>query len=84
MALKEYFEFHDRTKVIYGPGTASQAGSEASLLGATRALIVTDKIIRGLGFADTVAKSVKDAGLEVVLIFDEVPQDSSVAVIQKV
>jgi len=84
MALKEYFEFHDRTKVIYGPGTAAQAGQEASLLGATRALIVTDKIIRGLGFADTVAKSVTDAGLKVVMIYDDVPQDSSVQVIQKV
>ncbi len=84
MALKEYFEFHDRTKVVYGPGTATQAGSEATLLGGTRALVVTDKIIRGLGFADTVVSSLESAGVKVVQVFDEVPQDSSVQLIQQV
>lgn len=82
MALKEYFEFHDRTKVIFGAGTLEQAGREAARLGGTRALVVTDGIIRGLGFADAAAKSLTDAGVEVTRIFDEVPQDSGVEMIQ--
>lgn len=82
MALKEYFEFHDRTKVIYGPGTTAQAGQEAKNLGGTRALVITDKIINGLGYADAVVKSLKDAGVAVAKVFDDVPQDSSVRIIQ--
>ncbi|HOX27530.1 MAG TPA: iron-containing alcohol dehydrogenase [bacterium] len=82
MALPEYFQFQDRTKVIYGQGTLSSVGEEAKLAGGAKALIVTDKIISKLGYAETVANSLRDAGIEVVMTYDDVPQDSSATMIQ--
>ena len=81
MALPEYFEFHDRTKLIYGQGAIAQTGDEAKLLGGTKAALITDSIISKLGFADTVKKSLEDAGVEVVLVRDDIPQDSDVGII---
>ncbi|HOC94169.1 MAG TPA: iron-containing alcohol dehydrogenase [bacterium] len=84
MALAEYFQFLDRTKVIYGPGTLESAGDEVRLLGGTKALIVTDAIIRKLGYVDTAISSLKSAGVEVVAIIDDVPQDSGAQYIQNI
>lgn len=81
MQFQEYFEFHDRTKLVYGPGTIKQAGREARLLGGARAVLITDGVIHGLGFPNTIIKSLEDAGIEVVLVRDDVPQDSSVTII---
>ncbi len=81
MPLQEYFEFHDKTKLVYGPGTIDQAGTEAKLIGGTKAVLITDDVIRGLGFPDTVIESFEDAGIDVVLVRDDIPQDSNVGII---
>ncbi len=47
-----------------------------------RALIVTDKVIRKLGFVEKVAKYLKEAGMEVE-VFDEVEPEPSVETVMK-
>jgi len=84
MPLTEYFEFHDRTKMIYGPDTLNQVGEEAVKLGGKKALIVTDEVIRKLGYPDAAAKSLEAEGVEVVLIRDDVPQDSDATLINDI
>lgn len=84
MPLPEYFEFQDRTKMIFGEKTIDQVGDEAALLGGTKALIVTDAVVGKLGFVERITKSLKSAGIEAVMVFDEVPVDSDAAVVQKV
>ena len=83
MPLPEYFTFQTRTKIVFGENVLDQVGTEAELLGGTKAIIVTDKIVRGLGFADRIKQSLEDAGLEVVDIFDDVPVDSDLEVCKK-
>lgn len=64
-----------------GIGSASEAGGQAKALGATKALLVTDKGITATGMADTIKKQVEAAGVEVV-IFDGAepnPTDLNVA-----
>jgi alcohol dehydrogenase class IV len=57
-------------------------GFEFSKEGAARPLIVTDEVIRGTGLIEKVEAGVADGGLEVVGIFDDVPQDSSTATVE--
>lgn len=83
MPLPEYFEFQDRTKLIYAAGGIDQAGSEAKNLGGTKVFIITDPVMAKMGLADRVKKSVEAAGLAIAGIFDQVPVDSDVEVVEK-
>ena len=84
MALPEYFEFHDRTKMVFGPGTLAQVGEEAKKLGGGNAVIVTDKVIRDLGFCAKAVASLDREGVSTVLIRDDVPQDSDASLIGEI
>ena len=46
-------------------------------------LLVTDQVIRGTGLVEKVEAGVADGGLEVVGVFDDVPQDSDTAVVMR-
>jgi alcohol dehydrogenase class IV len=83
MALPEYFEFQCRTKIKCGMDVIDEIGAEARLLGGARAVIVTDKVVRGLGFVDRMARSLAHEGVDVVHVFDDVPVDSDVNVCQR-
>jgi alcohol dehydrogenase class IV len=80
--FKDYYQFAHPTRVVAGRGMIDTAGFEFSKDGAKRPLIVTDSIIRGTGLVEKVEAGVTDGGLEVAGVFDEVPQDSSVATVE--
>ena len=44
--------------------------------------MVTDEVVRGTGLVERVETGVTDGGLEVAGVFDQVPQDSSTAVVE--
>ena len=69
--------------MISGRGLLESAGFELTKEGAARVFLVTDGVIRDTGLVDRVATGVEDGGLEVAGVFDEVPQDSSTAVVQR-
>ena len=72
------FIFRLPTKVIFGPGTAKEAGIEAEALKGTRALIVTD---RDLVKTDLV-KIVRNAlGAKCVGVFSDVTPDTGIHII---
>ncbi|MFL5782928.1 MAG: iron-containing alcohol dehydrogenase [Thermoleophilaceae bacterium] len=68
--------------MISGRGLLESAGFEMTKEGAARVFLVTDAVIRDTGLVDRVASGVEDGGLEVAGVFDEVPQDSSTAVVE--
>lgn len=84
MQLPQYFEFHDRTKIVYGPGTIKNTGEEAQKLGGAKALVVTDQPVKKLGLADKVMESLEKAGLETALLIDDIPQDSDAELVQEI
>jgi alcohol dehydrogenase class IV len=51
--------------------------------GAGRVFVVTDEVIRGTGLIDKVEAGLVDGGLELAGVFDDVPQDSSTAVVDR-
>jgi len=81
--LPEWFDFQVRTKIVAGPGVASGFGNELARFGASRAFVVTDKVIRDLGFVERVGRSLEEAGLELVGVFDDVPPNSEFGVVRR-
>lgn len=59
------------TRILFGVGVVGQTGAEARRLGASRALIVTDKGVVRSGLLEPVAASLRKEGVEVA-VFDDV------------
>ena len=67
--------------MVFGPGRVAQLGTEASRLGATRALVVTDPYLAGeSGIAARAVHSLRAAGITVA-VFDGVESDPSIETI---
>ncbi len=83
MTLPQLFEFQVRPRILYGPRSVREVGFEASKLGGTRAVIVTDKVLRKVGLAQKVADGLEGSGVTLVGIFDDVPPNSEVRVVEQ-
>jgi alcohol dehydrogenase len=68
---------------VAGRGLLEGTGFEFMKEGAERVFVVTDEVIRGTGLIDRVAAGVEDGGLAAAGVFDDVPQDSSTAVVER-
>jgi alcohol dehydrogenase class IV len=68
------------TRMLFGPGTARQAGSEARKLGASRVLLVADPGVERAGSAAQVLESLHAAQLEVGVFNDVESNPRDVAV----
>jgi alcohol dehydrogenase class IV len=79
--FKDFYQWKSSTRVIAGRGLIEGTGFEFSKEGAARVMIVTDEVIRGTGLIDKVDAGVADGGIEVVGVFDAVPQDSDTEVV---
>ena len=75
--FKDFFQAASQTRVVAGRDLLGSVGFEFAKEGAHRVFVVTDPVIRGTGLVERVEAGVADGGLEVVGVFDEVPQDSS-------
>jgi alcohol dehydrogenase len=67
----EPFDYHPRTRVVFGPGTVQQLGDLALELGARKVLLVTDPGLRSAGHIDLALKNLAAANLNVT-VFDDV------------
>src|ERR671918_2057244 len=75
--FKDFFQHASTTRVIAGRDLLSSTGFEFQKEGTRRVFVVTDEVIRGTGLVDRIEAGVTDGGLEVVGVYDQVPQDSS-------
>lgn len=69
-------------KLAIGFGLAETVGQEAQKLGQGRALLVTDKVITGLGMHEVVVNSLNAAGFD-TRVFDEVEAEPHIEIAQK-
>ncbi len=83
MPLPELFEYQTRTRVVYGPGIVKDIGFEVGKLGGTRAVIVTDRVLRSIGLVDRVVRGLEESGVELAGIYDDVPPNSEVRVVER-
>lgn len=82
MALADQvYGFYIPNVSLMGVGSSKEAGPQAKALGATKALIVTDKVLNQLGVAARIQGQLEEAGVKAV-IFDGSepnPTDTNVA-----
>ena len=81
--FKDFYQYAWLTRVVAGRGLLEGAGFEFAKEGAQRVFVVTDQVVRGTGLVEKVEEGVADGGLEVVGLFDDVPQDSSVETVER-
>lgn len=82
MARSDTFQFVHVTKIVAGPGTSDQAGSELRALGGTRALIVTDRGIAGSGLLDTLTPGLERAGIA-FQVFDAIEPNPAAHAVER-
>ena len=83
MPVPEYFEFQDRTKIVFGVDSIDEVGKEVKKLDGTRVLIVTGSTAQRLGNIDRITKAMKEQGIEVAGIFDGIPENSETEIVEK-
>lgn len=80
--LPKYFEFSVPTQVVYGPGVLREAGGHLKPWAPAKALLVTDKVLREGGAVERVRAGLEGSGIELGMVFDEVPPDSTIAAVE--
>lgn len=68
------FEYHPRTRIVFGAGSLNRLGELARGEEARRVLLVTDPGLERAGHAERAIRSLKDADLDVV-VFDGVEEN---------
>ena len=81
--FKDFYQHAAPTRVIAGRDLLATTGFEFQKEGAGRVFVVSDQVIRQTGLVERVEAGLVDGGLEVAGVFDEVPQDSSTAVVDR-
>src|SRR5687767_13282979 len=64
------FDFHPRTRLIFGTGTLAQLGKVAVELGFRRTLLVADPGLAEVGYAERAEVLLRSAGIVVVPFHD--------------
>ncbi len=82
MARSDTFEFVHVTRIVAGPGTSDQAGEELRALGATRAMVVTDRGIAASGILGKLEPGLKRARIAYD-IFDEIEPNPGAAAVER-
>ena len=74
------YSFFMPTVNLMGAGCVKEVGNRAKILGAKKALIVTDKDLNKLGLADMIANLLKDAGVKSVIFDGAIPNPTDLNV----
>ncbi len=77
-----FFQFSVPTKIVFGEGLSKDFSAELEAIPVQKYFIVTDKVLTALGLIGPIISGIKKSGREVVGIFNEVPSDSGVKVIE--
>lgn len=79
---EDVFSFYIPTRIIHGAGSSTKTGQEFRSLGATKALVVTDKGVNSAGLLEQVLKSIRAEGFPYV-VFDKVQEDPGEETVQE-
>ncbi len=82
--MSRYYDFFCPVKLMAGEQALEQLASELAGLGARRPLLLTDKGVSATGLATLLANVLAEGELPVADIWDEIPADSSTAVVERI
>lgn len=72
-----YYEFFCPVKVIAGQSALEHLPYEFSSRAVERPMVVTDKGVRNAGLLDKVLAACEEGGMDITVVYDDVPADSS-------
>ncbi len=81
--MPSYFEFHCPVKILSGYKALENLSYELKRLGASRPLLITDLGVAKAGLLGAVTAALQDSEVFVGAVYDQVPADSSVTVVQE-
>ncbi|HGY5238433.1 TPA: iron-containing alcohol dehydrogenase [Aeromonas salmonicida subsp. pectinolytica] len=82
--MSRYYDFFCPVKLMAGEQALEQLAGELAGLRARRPLLLTDKGVSGTGLATLLANVLAEGELPVADIWDEIPADSSTAVVERI
>ncbi|MFZ4437194.1 MAG: iron-containing alcohol dehydrogenase [Syntrophales bacterium] len=83
ISFEPFFTWVNRPRILYSPGIRGEVGFEMLQLGGTQALLFTDKGLVEAGVAEMVMEAVRKSDLKLAGVFDNVPQDARIDVINR-
>lgn len=84
MKIPQYYEFMNSVKILSGKGALENIPFELFNLEAKRPLILTDKSLIKHGQVRIITDALEDAKIEIGAIFKDIPQDSSLDVVNEI
>lgn len=81
--IPSYYEYSNRAKVLSGEHAIEHIPFELASMQCARPMVVTNAQLRELGLVDVVLEALADGGVSVGAIYDDVPVDSSVQVVNE-
>ncbi|MDA3781174.1 MAG: iron-containing alcohol dehydrogenase [Bacteroidales bacterium] len=82
--LPNYYEFYNPVKIVAGKDALKNIKIELDILKAKKPIIITDKGIVNAGLLKIIKKLLNDLKIVCDVIFDEVPSDSSIKVVNEI
>lgn len=82
--LPSYYEFQNSTKILSGKNALENITYELKGLGASRPIVLSDKVLEKIGSLQNVIDAMASTGMEPGAIYTDIPSDSSVAVVNKI
>ena len=82
--IPDYYEFRNSTKILSGSRAIENIPFELKNMKVTKPLVLTNKQLVSLGIADIVVKALEKGLLPAAVVYDDVPVDSSVNVVNDV
>lgn len=82
--IPNYYEFMNSVKIISGEGALENIAFELMNLNASNPLILTTNSMIKNGQTKIIIKALESANIEIGLLYKDIPQDSSVEVVNKI
>lgn len=77
----QYYEFFNPVKILSGEGALENIPYELEHLGASRPMLLTNRMLTDVGLTGIVQKALQAAGISPAATFEEIPPDSSIHVV---
>lgn len=82
--LPSYYEFQNSTKILSGKNALENITYELKGLGASRPILLSDKVLEKIGSLQNVIDAMASTGMEPAEVYTDIPSDSSVTVVNKI
>ena len=83
MAGSDFFQFYCPTKLVFQPGISKDFSAELALYNISKVQVITDAMLIKVGLVAPILEGLKNAGIQVVSVFDQVPPNSELKIIQQ-